>query len=76
MPEVVRTIHIKKEMGRIRFEVITLVSTERAALYIPPFFIQEVQVIPEAVDGVFEQVHIRVFFSNSKVVPGGAWRWS
>ena len=66
MPEVIRAIHIKKKMGRIRFKVITLVSTERAAFYISPFLIQEVQVIPETIDGVFEKIHTGGFFNLFK----------
>jgi hypothetical protein len=66
MPEVVRAVHIKKKMRRIGFKMITLAGTERTAFDISPFFIQEVQVIPEVVEGAFEQIHKGVFLYELK----------
>lgn len=60
-------------MRWIGFEMITLVSTQWAAFYIPPFFIEEIEVVPETVDGAFEQVHTGVFLYGFKMRARGSF---
>ena len=54
LAKAVRAIEIEQKMRRVSFKMIALAGAQGASFYVPPFFIYQVQIGPETIQGTLE----------------------